>query len=134
MSPTPYPPVAETPTNAPMLAAWRHGRLALQKCGDCGLVFFYPRACCLACWSERLAWIEAAGTGTIVSFSLVHRPLNPAFDAEAPIVLAEISLPEGASLIARVITRDPASVQIGSKVVLVPPPDSLRYPLPTFRL
>ena len=129
-----YPAVEETPTNAPMLAAWRRGRLALQKCDACGLVFFYPRACCPACWSERLAWIEAAGGGTIVSFSLVHRPLNPAFDAEAPIVLAEIRLPEGASLIARVIARDPASAQIGSPVVLVPPPLSLRYPLPTFLL
>lgn len=129
-----YPAVEETPTNAPMLAAWRRGRLALQKCDECGLVFFYPRACCPSCWSERLAWIEAAGGGTIVSFSLVHRPLNPDFDEEAPIVLAEISLPEGASLIARVIARDPAAVHIGSPVVLVPPPESLGYPLPTFLL
>lgn len=131
---TGYPHPAETPTNSPLLAAWRRGVLSLQRCRACGHVFFYPRPVCPRCWSDDLAWGDAAGTGRIVSFSVIHRPMHPAFDAEAPIVLAEIALPEGPSLLARVVCADPVGVRSNAAVRLVELPEAARYPLPTFRL
>ena len=130
----PYPLPREDPTNAPLLAAWKSGRLALQRCSGCALVFFYPREMCPRCWSTELDWIDAQGTGSVVSFSLVQRPLHPAFEDEVPIVLAEIALPEGASLLARVVGGDRASVSSGRAVRLVALPEASRYPLPTFEL
>ena len=53
---------------------------------------------------------------------------------EVPIVLAEIALPEGASLLARVVGGDRASVSSGRAVRLVALPEASRYPLPTFEL
>ena len=127
--------VRETPTNRPMLAAWRsEGALMLQRCEPCRATIFYPRSVCPACWSDRLAWVRASGKGTIVSFSRVHRGFPEEFAAEAPIVLAEIRLNEGASMIARVIAADPEAVASGQRVALVDPSDAARFALPTFRL
>jgi uncharacterized OB-fold protein len=130
----PYPQPREDSTNAPLLAAWRSGHLALQSCSGCGLVFFYPREICPRCWSAELAWIEAGGTGSVVSFSLIQRPLHAAFEDEVPVVLAEIALPEGASLLARVVGDDRSEVSSGRAVRLLSLPEASRYPLPTFRL
>jgi len=117
-----------------MLAAWRQeGALALQRCDDCGAVIFYPRTVCPHCWSPRLEWFRAAGTGRIVSFSRIHRGLPDVFQAEAPIVLAEIALTEGVLMIARVVTPAPDTVASGMAVRLVAPEDAARFPLPTFR-
>lgn len=127
-----YPMPRETPTNAPMLAAWREGRLALQRCEACRHTFFYPRSVCPQCWSDGLRWVDASGRGRIVSFSRVHRGVPEAFKAEVPIVLAEIETDEGAVMIARVICEDAQAVQSGMRVRILPLPHAARYPLPTF--
>jgi uncharacterized OB-fold protein len=69
-----------------------------------------------------------------VSYSLVHRPNDPSFNDEVPIVLAEIELDEGASLIARIIGCPPEDVRSGRAVELPPRPACTRYPLPVFQL
>ena len=127
------PQPRESATNAPMLSAWRdEGALTLQRCEACGRSIFYPRSVCPHCWSDRLAWVRASGSGKIVSFTRIHRGLLAAFQADAPVVLAEIALAEGASMIARVVTADPSAVQSGMSVRLVSRADAARYPLPTF--
>jgi uncharacterized OB-fold protein len=129
-----YPEPRETPTNAPMLQAWRDdAALALQRCEDCGRSFFYPRPMCPYCWSPRLAWRRASGTGRVVSFSRIHRGLPTAFAAEAPILLAEIELPEGVRMIARILTDAPDAAHGGMAVRLLEKPAAARFPLPTFR-
>lgn len=127
------PQPRETPTNAPMLRAWREeGALALQRCPACAKVIHYPRVVCPHCWSDRLDWFRASGAGRVVSFTRVHRGLPAPFQAEAPIVLAEIALAEGASMIARIVTPDAGAVRSGMAVRLVPPGEAPRFPLPTF--
>lgn len=123
----------ETPTNAPMLKAWRdEGALALQRCEDCGRSIFYPRSLCPHCWSSKLTWFRAEGRGRIVSFTRIHRGLPDVFAAQAPIVLAEIALSEQVGMIARVITPAPDSIETGMAVRLVPRARAGLYPLPTF--
>ncbi|MCC7047053.1 MAG: OB-fold domain-containing protein [Alphaproteobacteria bacterium] len=127
------PQPRETPTNAPMLHAWRtDGGLALQRCAACAKVIFYPRPVCPHCWDDRLVWFRAAGTGTVLSFTQVHRGLPAAFQADAPVIVAEIALAEGAAMIARIVAPDPAAVRSGMAVRLVPPAEAVRFPLPTF--
>jgi uncharacterized protein len=129
-----YPQPRETPTNAPMLAAWREGTLALQECDACGHIFFYPRSVCPKCWDPGLTWITSDGRGRIVSFSRIHRGLPEAFADEAPIVLAEIAVTEGALMLARIICDDAEAIQSTLPVRLLSMPEAARYPLPTFTL
>jgi uncharacterized OB-fold protein len=132
---TELPKPRESSDNAPMLAAWRgHGVLLLQRCEACGRTIFYPRPICPHCQSTRLSWERASGRGRIVCFSRIHRGLAPAFQAEAPIVLAEIALEEGVPMIARVLAADPQAVRSGLAVRLVPPEQAARFSLPTFDL
>ncbi|MEZ0167482.1 Zn-ribbon domain-containing OB-fold protein [Microvirga sp. TS319] len=129
-----YPRPVEDEDNRPLLEAWREGKLMLQQSVSGGRSFFYPRSICPYTGSTDLVWREASGRGRIVSFSIVMRPNHPSFNNEVPIVLAEIGLEEGASLLARIITSDAGSVESGAAVELMPMPEAARYPLPTFRL
>jgi len=128
-----YPQPGQDKDNEAFLTAWRAGRLMLQHCQACGRSIFYPRAICPYCWSDALLWKEAQGRGTVSSFSLVRRPNDAAFFDEVPIILAEVHLAEGATMIARLIASDPGVVAIGAEVVLVDAAEAKRYPLPTFR-
>jgi len=129
----PYPKPREDADNAAFLAAWRSGRVLLQQCDACGTTFFYPRPVCPRCWSERLSRRESTGRGQIVSYSLVHRPNDPAFNGEVPIVLAEVALQEGATMLGRIVDCDPAMVASGIEVEVPPDAADRGYPLPVFR-
>jgi uncharacterized OB-fold protein len=135
MTTTPsYPMPREDADNAAFLAGWKQGRLVIQTCAACSKTFFYPRAFCPRCWSDRIEAREASGKGHIVSYSLVHRPNDPAFNDEVPIALVEVKLAEGATLISRVIDARPEEIRSGRSLILPPPEVGARYPLPVFRL
>lgn len=129
-----YPQPHEDEDNAPFLAGWREGRLLLQQSREGGPLFFYPRPICPYSGSMDLVWREVSGRGRIVSFSLITRPNHPSFNEEVPIVLAEIALDEGASLLGRIIGADADSIASGARLELLPPAQARRYPLPAFRL
>ena len=76
-------------------------------------------------------WKDMSGEATIVSFSLVYRPNDASFNDEIPIVLAEVKLKEGITMIARVIA-DAEHVASGQTLKLVSGTSVLKYPLPTF--
>jgi len=132
MSTSEYPRPTETPTNRPLLEAWREGRLSLPWCLDCGQSHYFPRPFCPHCWSLRLEWRDHAGTGKVLSYSRIHRHIHESFRADAPSTLAEIQLHAGPALLARVITNDSARVFSGSLVRLVSSSEAVRFPLPTF--
>lgn len=129
-----YPQPRADDDNRAYLDGWRAGRLMLQRCRACGHVFHYPRPACPACFAADLEWFEAKGSGTIVSFSLITRPNDPAFNGETPIVLCEITLAEKATMLARVLTADPSAVAAGARVALLRGDACKRYPLPIFEL
>lgn len=130
-----YPVPHEDEDNRGFLAAWREeGRLVLQKAARGGRPFFYPRPICPYTGSDELVSVAASGRGRIVSYSFVLRPNHPAFNDEVPIVLAEIELEEGASLLGRIVGDDTGRIASGLAVELLPPEAGKRYPLPVFRL
>lgn len=129
-----YPRPHADADNQPMLDAWQRGQLLLQHCDACDTAIFYPRPLCPQCWSEQLSWREASGNGQIVAFSLVHRPNHPSFNDETPIVLAEVALSEGPSMITRIVGCNADAVRSGMPVSLVTGDECSRYPLPTFML
>lgn len=128
-----YPQARQTPTNAPLLDAWKRGELLMQHCADCHAVIFFPREMCPHCWSTRLEWKPNSGRGSVVSFAHVYKHVTPPFASEAPTVLAEISLKDGGAVMARIVTPSLAVIKTGTEVELVPPAEAAKYPLPTFR-
>jgi uncharacterized OB-fold protein len=57
---------------------------------------------CPSCLSEDYRWAGASGRGRLYSYSIVHRPVDPArFDA--PYVLAVVELDEGPRLLTNIV-------------------------------
>jgi len=131
---SPYPQPREDADNGAFLWAWRNGQLLIQHCNGCGRSVFYPRPICPHCWTDKLEIRKASGCGKVMSYSLVQRPNDPAFNDDVPIILSEIELEGGALLLARLIGCDPGEVKSGLRVVLPPPEVCARYPLPAFFL
>ena len=99
----------------PFWKAAAEGRLLVQYCSSCGTPRFYPRLLCPSCHSDEHRWEQAAGTGTVYTFSVVRRAPSPAFAADVPYVVALIDLDEGVRMMANVVA-DPAEVAIGDRV------------------
>ena len=128
-----YPQPTLTATNAPLIEGWRRGELMMQHCVQCHAVIFFPRHICPGCWSTDLEWKRSSGHGRIVSYSHVYSQVAAPFAAEAPTILAEITLDDGGAMLARIISSEPATIASGMAVELLPMPEAARFPLPTFR-
>jgi uncharacterized protein len=111
----PGPKPIPDPDSQPYWDALREHRLLFQRCRACGHAQLYFRAVCRRCWSRDLQATEAAGTGTVHSFSVMHAVGDPELKAELPYAIAIIELDEGARLLSR-IDGDPASAHIGQRV------------------
>jgi hypothetical protein len=111
----PYPvPDVET---APFWDAVAAGRLDIQRCRSCRRQVFYPRSLCRHCGGLDLEWVTVSGTGTVYSFTVVHRA--PAeFQAEAPYVVALVELEEGVRMLTRLVDVEPAAVRVAMPVVV----------------
>lgn len=67
-------------------------RLMVQRCADCGRYRFYPCEGCPDCRSRAYAWTEVPGKGKVFSWIVIHRSVDPAWQAKAPYVSAIIEL------------------------------------------
>ncbi len=94
--------------NKPYFDAAAEGKLLIKRCAACGKAHFYPRALCPYCFSERTEWLEAKGTGTIYTFSVMR--------AGAPYVIAYVTLDEGVAMMSNIVGCDFDKLKIGQKV------------------
>jgi hypothetical protein len=101
-------------TSQPFWDACRARRLIIQQCESCAGYVFIPQDFCSHCLGRSLQWVDAAGTGSIVTFTTVWRPQTPAF--EIPYVIAVVMLDEGVDLLTNLVDADPVRVAIGDRV------------------
>ena len=87
------------------------GALRIQRCAGCGRHVFYPRAVCPHCGGADLEWVEAAGSGRVHSFTVVHRA-PPDYRDEVPYVIALVDLDEGVRMMTRLVDVEPAAVSV----------------------
>lgn len=99
------------PLTAPFWNAAQRHELVLQRCSLCGHFQFYPRPFCLSCGAERLAWVKALGTGTVVSKTTVRLQVTPEW--RPPYVVAIVRLDEGPTLLTNIVDGE---CGIGGKV------------------
>jgi len=113
------------PESLPFWQAADAGRLLVKKCNACGQAHHYPRDLCPFCLGEDTAWIEAAGTGTVYSFSTMGQ-------GEQAYTLAFVTLAEGLTLMTNLVDCDPARVAIGDAVRVVFKPSEGGHAVPMF--
>jgi uncharacterized OB-fold protein len=108
------------------------GRLLLQRCNACGARQFYPRAHCTSCLAPDPAWVEASGTGTLHTFTVVRKTPNAAFADDCPYVFAIVELDEGPRVTTRIVDADPAVLRCDQPVRVVFPEIDGEPVLPCF--
>jgi hypothetical protein len=127
------------PVTGPFWAGCAEGRLLYQRCGRCGAAAFPPVEHCRECLAREQRWEESAGRGTLYSWTVVHRPVTPAFDP--PYAPAIVTLDEGYQMLTNIIdtTADRLRADLPVRVVFrragsihLPyfAPDSTRAPVP----
>lgn len=103
-------------TDTPFTLGLAAGQLRYQRCEACGAALTGQRYACTRCASPRLAWCDAAGTGTVYAVSTVHRAPTEAFRARVPYTLVLVDLDEGP----RVMAHGAPGLVIGERVVARP--------------
>ncbi|MDI1463082.1 OB-fold domain-containing protein [Catellatospora sp. KI3] len=79
----------------------RQRRLAVQRCGVCGLAQLPPRLLCTGCGGDELELGAAGRRGIVDSYTVVHRA--PAPDVAVPYTLARVRLVDGPILLTRLV-------------------------------
>ena len=100
----PLPPV--TSDTQAWWDATREQRLLVQRCNACGGYQHYPRALCTSCGATDLAFDDATGAGTVVSWTVVHRAPSESFTP--PYVVALVRLDEGVQLLTNIVAAPDA--------------------------
>ncbi|SDI09515.1 hypothetical protein SAMN05192534_12125 [Alteribacillus persepolensis] len=110
-----------TPTKetAPYWEGCRNHQLVIQQCPKCEYYQFYPRMMCTHCSHGYMDWVTVSGNGRVISFTVIRRPISPAYKAEAPYVVALIKLDEGPTMMSNIVECEPEKVFIGMKVNVV---------------
>jgi uncharacterized OB-fold protein len=104
---------ALNPGDEPYFEAAARGKLMLKKCTACNEVHHYPRALCPFCWSDKVEWVEAKGTGVIYTYSVTRR------GGPVPYCIAYVTLDEGVRMMTNIVDTDLDTIRIGQKVKVV---------------
>lgn len=108
------PILPPSPLTRPFWDGCSAGELRFQRCGACGAAIFNPAHVCRACTSTDLRWEVSAGTGTVYSYTICHRPMTPQFtDVYAPVI---VDLDEGYQMLSNVVGCRVADVHVGMRV------------------
>jgi len=105
-----------TDLTRPYWAAARAGRLVLQHCPACDHVWHPPLPRCPHCHQASLDWTDAAGTGTVYTYTVVRHPTHAALAGRVPYVVAIVELAEGPRLVTGITGCDPGQVRVGMPV------------------
>ena len=125
---------AITDLTRPFWDAAKGGRLAIQRCQDCSYYNHPPRPLCDRCLSDRLAFEDVSGRGTVWSYTIMHQKSVAGFEASVPYLTALIELDEQPMLLlpANLPGTGPDAVHIGDRVVVSFQPLEAGLVLPQF--
>lgn len=132
----PAPVIA--PVNEGMWRAAAQGRLAVQRCGDCGAHRYPPCDGCYRCTSTRWEWATLPGTGVIYSYIWVPDRGRAAAGGGAHYNVAIVALDgcegEPVRMLSNVVDAwEPGDLHVGQRVEFAGVPFADGLALPCFR-
>ncbi|MEV6257932.1 OB-fold domain-containing protein [Nocardia sp. NPDC051911] len=116
-APNEWPQPYELLDAAPYWAALDDQRLTFQRCTDCTEPVWPAHSYCPYCSSDRLAWEQSSGNGTLYSFSTVMRGPTPVWASITPYTVGFVEMAEGYMLFGQ-IEGDPESLTIDAPVTV----------------
>lgn len=111
----------------------KENKLLYQHCRDCNEVIFFPKYLCPDCMGHDLEWLESAGKGKILTFTVTYESAPPAFMAAVPYAVAIIEMDEGYRMMSNIIECDFDALECEMPVEVVFDPVTPEVTLPKFR-
>lgn len=111
MTEKPLPDVNDRIT-AGFWAATRESKLTVSRCTNCSNQLWPPEAVCPVCLHTEFVWDEVAPRGTLWSYAVYYRALDPAFADDLPYAVGLIELESGFKMYGIVI-GDVERLEIG---------------------
>jgi hypothetical protein len=108
-------PDVNDPATAPFWAGAKDGKLVMQTCDKCGYVRWPPGPLCTECLSEDFTWKEIAPTGTLWSYAVYHRAMNPRFKDDIPYTVVLVELDDGPRMYGRLVPNT-ADIEPGTRM------------------
>jgi uncharacterized OB-fold protein len=109
-------PDVTDPVAAPFWAGLQQRTIRVQRCASCGAVRYPPLPGCPTCMARETEWVEVGPHGTVWSYAVYHRALQPAFADEIPYTVAVVDVDGGVRITARMV-RDAGAIAIGDRVI-----------------
>lgn len=111
-------PDLDDPVSGPFWRGLRDRRILIQHCGTCGAPRWEPASVCPECLAPEGDLRDVTGTGSLWSFTVYHRALNPGLRDEIPYAVGLIELDAGVRMLGR-LAGPLESLQIGASVEAV---------------
>jgi uncharacterized OB-fold protein len=108
------PHAEPTPVSAPYWAAAARGELLFQVCTFCETVNAPPTEVCRECQLAGLRWEASSRRATLYSWTVVHRPVTPAF--VTPYAPAIVDVDEGFQLVTNIIGTSADDIRAGMRL------------------
>ena len=86
---------------AQFYAHCRRQELRFQRCTSCGRWRHVPRHRCGSCGSWEWEWALSSGRGSVFTWTVVRRPMHPAFVDDVAYAPAIIEMEEGVRLLSK---------------------------------
>jgi len=90
----------------------QRGELLFQCCEECGTWRHVPRELCAECGSWDWAWKASSGRGKVFTWTVIARPLHPAFAEDVPLAAVVVELEEGVRLLSHVVDCPPEELEM----------------------
>ena len=108
-------PDVNDPSTAPFWKGTKDGKVVVQACTKCGYLRWPPGPLCNECLSSDSEWKEISPSGTLWSYAVYHRAMNPRFKDQIPYTVALVELDDGPRMYGRLV-GEPAKIEPGMPV------------------
>lgn len=103
-------PDIHDPLSGPFWKAARDQQLVMSWCDDCNQAVWYPEARCPVC-QGGLYWKPLSGQATLLSWTVVRKPVNPVFmPLYIPALVVPVEAPH-ARLVTQLVDCEPEALR-----------------------
>lgn len=122
-------PDLDDPLTKEFWAATRDGKLVMPECTSCGYLQWPPERMCPQCQQRDRRWREIPAVGTLWSYAVYHRALDPAFADKVPYVVGLVTIDGIDRKMYGLMMNAEEDVRIGGRVrgVFVPANDEVTF-------
>ncbi|WP_067825265.1 Zn-ribbon domain-containing OB-fold protein [Nocardia inohanensis] len=122
-----WPVMRRDGKSAEFFDAARRGEVAIKKCAGCGVALAPEAMVCTDCAGTELTWVTASGAGTLITWTVVHKAPNRAYQELVPYTVGVVELAEGPWLYAAILGEPSAGAAL--RADFVHPADGESYPV-----